>query len=121
MIFRCAIKYTALLLLAVYLLHPTAGLGLADCTFPRVEMTTAMEASRVPADHRDSAPADDRADGTANGCCCDLDCPCDAVAPLPMAALPPYLPTMARLAVADPFRAPPQVYLGKFIPPQNHS
>ncbi|BDV43621.1 hypothetical protein GURASL_25440 [Geotalea uraniireducens] len=120
MLFRCAIKYTALLLLALYLLHPAGGLAVADCGTPVLclSATDGKEASASStADQRDPASADD----TTDGCCCDLDCPCDAAAPLPAALIPQYTPTLARLAVAEPFRAPPQVYLGKFIPPQNRS
>jgi hypothetical protein len=111
------IKIVSWALLAVMLtamlhgIHESAhAYGYAGASAVQAELSQSQESPCAPAaDHKDF-----------DGCDACISCACHA----PLAILPvnpKYDPIVSNLLIVAPYKHLPEVFLSKFIPPQNHA
>ena len=105
-------RVTASFLVALLLLISTAGFGLAlSLSLKDQAPSKHVSCGCIKADddsEDSSCPASETFHGDFNPSC--------GTTPV----IPPYAPLVENLFIDEPFRAPPQVYLDLFVPPESH-
>ncbi|MCM2357156.1 MAG: hypothetical protein NDI77_03340 [Geobacteraceae bacterium] len=113
-------KFTALLLMVMILavsgFCPGQESRAAETLWGAAAQAAACDAGGAGADHCPSCP--DSGQSETDSCASSCYCSCH----LPVTGLPfqlKHTPVISELVFFEPFTALPEVYLPKFIPPQN--
>jgi hypothetical protein len=117
------IKFVSSALVLIMLMIIVGGLCTNACavekgtrTFHAISAQDNGVHSQAGADHSPCSPCED--DDHSDGCDTCINCICHAsMTVLPFALS--YRPVISDLQTADPITALPEVYLSKFVPPQN--
>ncbi len=121
MLHRCMQEFTSLLLVVVILMAPTFCLcqEINGEDHLRIERSQAAGHGSIGnCDQSPCCPGDDDAGGShdASGCFCSCHLPVTVHVPRIH-----HVPLVGDVSTFEPFTALPEVYLSKFIPPQNQA